>query len=159
MERHRAKGRAVTTIAETPAEPRRVLRGQLVQFVLIGCICAVVDASAYALFLLGGAPSAVGKAAGFALGTTASYFINRRYTFRSSASSQRHNVRTILLFITVYLATLGVNVGLNELLLIATPRQAITGNTLLQYAVAWTLSQGVSTILNFVLLRSIVFRR
>ncbi|KAA1013249.1 GtrA family protein [Pseudonocardia sp. EV170527-09] len=159
MKNHSAMGRAVTTTAGDPAEPRPVLRGQVVQFVLIGCICAVVDASTYSLLLIGGAPSAAGKAAGFALGTTASYFINRRYTFRSSESSQRHSLRTIMLFVAVYLATLGVNVGLNELLLIALPQQSVVDSTLLQYAIAWTTSQGVSTILNFVLLRSIVFRR
>lgn len=64
-----------------------------------------------------------------------------------------------MLFVAVYLATLGVNVGLNELLLIALPQQSVVDSTLLQYAIAWTTSQGVSTILNFVLLRSIVFRR
>lgn len=159
MKDHSAMGRAVTTTAGEPAESRPVLRGQLVQFVLIGCICAVVDASTYSLLLVGGAPSAAGKAAGFALGTTASYFINRRYTFRSSESSQRHSLRTIMLFVAVYLATLGVNVGLNELLLIVLPQQSVVDSTLLQYAIAWTTSQGVSTILNFVLLRSIVFRR
>ncbi|QGK68483.1 GtrA family protein [Allosaccharopolyspora coralli] len=132
------------------------LRQQLVRFVLIGSTCAVIDAGTYSIFLAAGAPSFGSKTAGFILGTTASYLVNRRFTFNSDSNG--HSVMTVALFAAVYLATLAVNVGSNELLLGVLPTVPITDGELVRYALSWVIAQALSTILNFILLRTVVFR-
>lgn len=90
------------------------------------------------------------------LGTASSYVINRRFTFQRRGAENAG--RKALAFALVYLATLLVNVGTNQVVRGWLPALAITQNAGAQVAIAWAVAQGVSTLLNFAMLRWFVFR-
>lgn len=139
------------------AETRQLgLINQLVRFVIIGGGCAVIDSGTYALLLSIGWPLWLSKTMSFVLGTTSSYFINRTFTFQKRESDNAG--RKALAFASVYLATLLVNVGTNQVVRVWLPVLAITQDSGVQVAIAWVVAQGVSTLLNFVMLRWFVFR-
>ncbi|NYI81893.1 putative flippase GtrA [Saccharopolyspora hordei] len=135
------------------AEPKRLgVLNQLVRFVVIGGFCAIIDAGTYALLLSFGLPNWVSKAVSFILGTTASYLINRKFTF-SGASTGNTRAKAVG-FAIVYTATFFVNVGTNQLLYLTLPEF----HEQLRYAVCWVVAQGLGTLINFVMLKWVVFR-
>ncbi|GAC58860.1 hypothetical protein GOHSU_55_00150 [Gordonia hirsuta DSM 44140 = NBRC 16056] len=124
------------------------LKTQLIRFVATGAGSAVLD---YSLTMLlqyaGGAPFWLAKAAGFLLGTTVAYLINRRWTFRAEPSTARF-VAVILLYAT----TFAVNVGLYSWL------SHVWQETVLYSALAFVIAQGVATVINFVVQRAVIFK-
>lgn len=121
---------------------------QIVRFVLVGGLCALVDFACYLAFLQLGVWVHLAKAASFTVGTTAAYFLNKRFTFDAPAASARQ----VGGFTLLYAGTFIVNVTVNALVLrILPPLQ-------LEYAVAWLVAQGLATTVNFVVLRAVVFR-
>jgi putative flippase GtrA len=128
------------------------LFNQLFRFVLIGGGCAVIDFSTYSV-LLGvlGWPVALSKSLSFILGTTCSYLINRKFTF-TGAGTGNTKVKA-LGFALVYTVTFFVNVGTNELLV-----TLFNANQPWQFTLFWIIAQGVGTLINFVMLKWVVFR-
>jgi len=126
----------------------RSLRGQLARFVLVGSFAAMVDFGSYQALLAFGTWVHLAKAISFVLGTTTAYLFNRRWTFRSDGGVARFAG-----FVTLYGTTFVVNVGVNALALHLLPagRWEITA--------AWVCAQGTATVINFVVLRTAVFRR
>ncbi|QRY64806.1 GtrA family protein [Gordonia sp. PDNC005] len=118
------------------------------RFVATGALSAVFD---FGLTLLlqeaFGAPFWLAKAAGFILGTTIAYLINRRWTFRAEPSRARF-VAVVLL----YAVTFFVNVGLYNWLMHE------WGTAFLMVALAFCIAQGVATAINFVVQRAVIFR-
>ncbi|MER5390157.1 GtrA family protein [Saccharopolyspora sp. NPDC002686] len=144
---------AVAEAQTDQAEPKRLgVVNQLIRFVAIGGFCAIIDAGVYALLLSFGWPNWTSKAVSFILGTTASYLINRKFTF-SGASTGNAKAKA-LGFAVVYTATFFVNVGTNQLLYLTLP----DFDPQLRYAVCWIVAQGLGTLINFVMLKWVVFR-
>ncbi|SES46484.1 GtrA family protein [Actinokineospora terrae] len=137
-------------MAEVRDDTQRVgLLQQLVRFVLVGGFCALVDSGAYWLLLQSGLWVHLAKALSFVLGTTTAYFLNKRFTFTDAADRGAGQAGGFALLYTV---TFFVNVGTNALML------AVLPTFRWEYAVAWVIAQGVGTTINFVLLRTVVFR-
>jgi putative flippase GtrA len=122
---------------------------QLVRFVLVGGFCALVDFGVYWLLLQTGLWVHAAKAISFIAGTTTAYFLNRRFTFTGAGTGTTTQVGG---FAVLYTTTFFVNVGVNALVLTLLPEFG------LEYAVAWAVAQGVATAINFVMLRTVVFR-
>lgn len=131
-----------------PAQPVQLgLVGQLVRFVAIGVLAAGVDFGTYHLVLSFGVWASVCKAISFILGTTTAYLLNRKFTFRASGTSGE-----VAKFALLYIVTFFVNVGVNALML------SLMSHWSWRYNVAWLIAQGVATAINFVMLRTVVFR-
>jgi putative flippase GtrA len=128
--------------------PRIGLVSQILRFVLIGGFCALVDYGSYQLLLHLGLWVHLAKALSFVAGTTTAFFLNRRFTFGASGGGLGQAGGFALL----YTVTFFVNVGTNALVLHWLPSFSW------RITVAWVVAQGLATVINFVLLRTVVFR-
>lgn len=108
------------------------LRAQSAKFAVTGALAALIDVSLTWLLQIGfGLLSAdPARAVGFIIGTWAAYLLNRRWTFQAEATAVR--------FAGV-LATYGVTFVVNM--------------------VAFAISQGTATVVNFTVQRWIIFRK
>lgn len=136
------------TARGSPGVFRRILR-----FVLIGGCCAVLDLGTYQLLRALGMDHVpwgdLARACSFTLGTTAAYFLNRRFTF---AAGYREGIGQKSGYAVVYGFAFCVAVGVNRLFL------ELLGDGELYSSLAWVISQGTATAVNFVLLNWVVFR-
>ena len=132
----------------TVVEARRIsLTNQLARFILVGALCALVDLGCYWGLLQLGLWVHAAKALSFVAGTTTAYFLNRRFTFNARGGAGQAGGFALLYTITFF-----VNVGTNALMLQLLP--AFRG----EYLLAWVIAQGTATVINFVTLRTVVFR-
>jgi putative flippase GtrA len=129
------------------ATPRRGLLDQAVRFVLFGVLSAAVDFGIYDLLLHLGLWADLSKAISFVFGTITAYLLNRRWTFDSKGGAA-----PAVRFAMLYGTTFFVNVGVNAAGLALLPGEAW------RVPVAWVIAQAVATVINFVLLRTVVFR-
>jgi putative flippase GtrA len=121
-----------------------VLRQQAARFVAVGAFTALLDFGAYRLLLAVDVPLTPAKAAGFVLGTTASYLLNRAWTFGAG----QHAVRR---FVALYTVTLVLNVATNA------AAHAALADLPGRVTVAWLLAQAVASAANFWGMRHYVF--
>lgn len=126
------------------------LKRQFLRFLVVGAIAAGLSFCAYVSLVLLGFHTAWANAASFIAGSTISYCLNRRFTFASPVSG----FGRIAAFIALYLFTLIVQVGLNESLL-----HVFGKNSLVLIAGCWCVAVGVSSVLNFLGLRFLIFRK
>ncbi|WP_098957696.1 GtrA family protein [Pseudonocardia sp. N23] len=124
------------------------LVGQLTRFVAVGVASAAVDYGVYQLLLAVGTDPHVAKGISFILGTTTAYLLNRRFTFTDAGGGKGRFAGFVLLYAT----TFAINVGVNALALAYLPQMS------LRTSVAWVIAQGCATVINFVMLRTVVFR-
>jgi putative flippase GtrA len=135
--------------ATDPEAPARLgLVAQLGRFVAIGAFSALVDFGAYHLLLAAGTWVHAAKAVSFILGTTTAYLLNRRFTFGASRGGRARFAGFVLLYGT----TFAINIGMNALMLAVLPESAF------RISLAWVIAQGTATAINFVMLRTVVFR-
>lgn len=139
-------------VTGTPNTSRkRKTVGQLVRFVVVGGFCALLDFGTYqGLRALGmeAAPLVdLARAISFIIGTTTAYLLNKRFTFDAA----RGGVRQVSSFMLLYGTTFLVAVGVNRWMLQLLPDSAW------QSTLAWAISQGTATTINFVLLKLVVF--
>jgi putative flippase GtrA len=124
------------------------LLGQLARFVAVGVLSALVDFGVYQLLLHLGLYVHLAKAVSFILGTTTAYLLNRRFTFTGATGGRGR----FAAFVALYAVTFAINVGMNALALAVLPAMPA------RYTVAWVIAQGTATAINFVMLRTVVFR-
>lgn len=120
---------------------------QLSRFVAIGVLCALVDFAVYHGLLAAGTWVHAAKAVSFVAGTVTAYLLNRRFTFATSAGQGR-----LAGFVLLYATTFALNIGVNALALAMLPAMP------LRITAAWVVAQGTATAVNFVMLRTVVFR-
>lgn len=133
----------------TPARPAEIgLAAQLSRFVAVGALSAIVDFGSYHALLQLGLWVHAAKAISFVLGTTTAYLLNRRFTFAASEGGRTRFAGFVLLYGT----TFALNVGMNALMLFVLPAMP------LRVSAAWVIAQGTATVINFVMLRTVVFR-
>jgi putative flippase GtrA len=123
------------------------LAAQLSRFVLIGGLSALVDFGVYHGLLEVGTYVHLAKAISFICGTTTAYLLNRRFTFTSAGGKGR-----LAGFMLLYGTTFALNIGMNALMLVVLPELP------LRVSLAWMVAQGTATAINFVMLRTVVFR-
>ena len=139
--------------AVTDTEPRRnlSLRSQLVRFMLVGVVSAIVD---YGLLVVGmnvaGLDHTMAKAISWVFGTVTAYVLNSRWTFDSGGSRTKYAAVAIL-----YATTFAVQVG--TFALIYPPLHATFGVDAAQI-VGFVIAQGLATTINFVIQRTLIFR-
>ena len=121
---------------------------QLGRFVAVGVFCALVDFGVYHGLLTLGLNVHVAKAISFICGTTTAYLLNRRFTFSTAGGKGRFAG-----FVALYGTTFALNVGMNALALALLP-----DDLPLRVTLAWVIAQGTATTVNFVMLRTVVFR-
>ena len=138
---------AQVTAPDEPAGRRTGLVDQLVRFVAVGLLGAVVDLTVYTLSLHLGLWTTAARALSFLCGTTTAYVLNRRWAFQVEGSAKRATG-----FALLYTTTFFVILGVNALALAVLPESSW------RITLAWALSQGFGTAVNFVMLRLVVFR-
>lgn len=126
---------------------QRGLIDQAVRFFVFGVLSAGVDFGVYNLLLHFGLWADVAKAISFICGTITAYLLNRRWTFDSKGGAA-----PAIRFAILYSTTFFVNVGVNAAGL------AVFSADSWRVPVAWVIAQAVATVINFVLLRTVVFR-
>ncbi|MHA6792018.1 GtrA family protein [Pseudonocardia bannensis] len=134
----------------TRSEPAALgLVGQLSRFVAVGAVSALVDFGFYHLLLSLGTWVHAAKGISFILGTTTAYLLNRRFTFTDTDGGKGR----FAAFVALYATTFAINVGMNALALALLPQMRF------ETSIAWVVAQGCATAINFVMLRTVVFRR
>jgi len=123
------------------------LLGQLLRFGAVGAFSALVDLGVYTLGLHLGLVTYAARALSFTAGTTTAYALNRRWTFGAPGGARRASG-----FALLYGTTFGVILAVNALAL------AVLPDSSWRVTLAWALSQGLGTVVNFVMLRLVVFR-
>lgn len=130
-----------------------VLAVQLIRFVGIGGFCAIIDFGTYhGLRALGMDVSPwidLARAMSFIAGTTTAFFLNRAFTF---AGGRRKGAHQISGFVALYTVTFFVAVGMNRWMLHLLPESAW------KVTLSWVVSQATATVINFVMLKWVVFR-
>jgi putative flippase GtrA len=139
--------------ATAPAPSTPGLLGQLIRFGLIGGFCALVDFGTYqGLRALGMDVTPwvdIARALSFIVGTTTAFFLNRKFTF---AGGRQEGARQIGGFVLLYAVTFLVAVGVNRTMLHVLPDSAWKATF------GWVVSQATATVINFVMLKWVVFR-
>jgi putative flippase GtrA len=136
-------------VTATRSEPAELgLVAQLTRFVAIGALSALVDFGAYHGLLALGTWVHAAKAVSFILGTTTAYLLNRRFTFAAAGHGRSRFAGFVLLYGTTFV----LNIGVNALMLAVLPAMP------LRVSLAWVIAQGTATVINFVMLRTVVFR-
>ena len=147
-------------VSTEPQESAEVIKaapglfGQLIRFALIGGFCALLDYGTYTGERALGMDSSpwvnIARAISFIVGTTTAYFLNRKFTFSAGRKQGGAQVGS---FVLLYTVTFFVAVGVNALML-----QVLPVTVWQQPTLAWVISQGTATAINFVMLKWVVFR-
>jgi putative flippase GtrA len=132
-----------------PAPGDLGLVAQLSRFIAIGVLSALVDFGSYQALLALGTYVHAAKAISFILGTTTAYLLNRRFTFAVEGGARARFAGFVLLYATTFV----LNIGMNALMLAVLPAMSF------RVSIAWVIAQGTATAINFVMLRTVVFRR
>ncbi|MBV7294416.1 GtrA family protein [Corynebacterium sp. TAE3-ERU12] len=128
------------------------MRRQLTFFIISGVIAAVVDFSTTWLLLnvLVWTPFAA-KTGGWVLGTITAYLINLRWTFQASFTVKRTVAVAALYIITFITQT--------QIFVFLLPVLANWGwQVYLAQFGAFVVAQGVATVVNFIVQRTVIFR-
>ncbi|MGH3753771.1 MAG: GtrA family protein [Pseudonocardiaceae bacterium] len=131
-----------------PEISRLRLSTQLTRFVLVGSAAAVVDYGTYQALLATGQWVHLAKALAFIAGTATAYLINRRWTFQGRGGGAQ-----FASVLALYGITFVVQVGMNAVMLALLPpmRGEITAS--------FVVAQGVATGINFIVQRTVIFRK
>ena len=128
---------------------RRVFNRERITFLVVGCSSVIIDFIFYSLLYIAfGIPVFAAKAIGFISGAGFSYWANRRFTF----VSQTAHKKAVWPFIVLYSVTLGLNVVINGATIELLSRVPFV------YLLAFVFATAVSTIVNYVGMKFVVFR-
>jgi putative flippase GtrA len=130
---------------------RLPLRTQLVRFALTGGLSALVDFGLLVVGMSLGLPHTPAKAVSFVAGTTTAYLINRRWTFQADGSR-----RAFAAVVGLYATTFVLQVGLFAVLF--PPLESCLGLRWAQ-VLGFVIAQGIATTVNFVVQRTVIFKR
>lgn len=116
------------------------------RFLGVGATTVLIDFVVYQSLHLAGVALTPAKSASFIVATVFAYLLNRSFTFAA-----RGGRRPAILFVMLYACTLVVNVGVNALGLHLLPGGHV------HILAAFLIAQFVSSTINFVGMRSVVF--
>lgn len=129
------------------------LARQLVSFVAVGAFSAIFDwGTTLLLTMWWGQPyRELAKAFGWCIGTITAYILNSRFTFKEKVSAGKATAVFIL-----YLSTFAIQLFIYWVT--DGPLQSMGLHGAVKDTVSFVLAQGVATITNFILQRTVVFR-
>ncbi|MEH6819960.1 MAG: GtrA family protein [Dietzia psychralcaliphila] len=133
-----------------PARPTD-FRTQVTRFFLTGVLSAVVDYGLLQLLMLFGLGYGPAKALSFVAGTLTAYSLNRRWTFQAEPSRARF-VATMGLYALMF----GVQWGL--FMLLVPWFHDLGWSTFWATTIGYVIAQGVATVTNFIVQRTVIFR-
>ncbi|MGH3821345.1 MAG: GtrA family protein [Pseudonocardiaceae bacterium] len=133
-------------LAAPPGAPSR-LSTQLTRFVVVGGVAFVVDLGSYQALLTIGLWVHLAKAVAFIAGTSTAYLINRRWTFQGKGGGAEYAS-----IVALYGITFVVQVGMNAMMLALLP--PFHG----EFTCAFLVAQGLATVINFIVQRTVIFR-
>lgn len=133
-----------------PAAPTD-FKTQVTRFFLTGVLSAIVDYGLLQLFIALGMGHGLAKALSFVAGTLTAYALNRRWTFQAEPSRARF-VATMCLYAVMF----GVQWGL--FMLLVPWFEGMGWTTFWCTTVAYVIAQGVATVTNFIVQRTVIFR-
>lgn len=124
---------------------------QLSSFIGVGVFTAIIDASITFTLTYLGLHRNVAKAIGWVFGTGAAYLLNSRFTFKTKVSTGKA-IAVFLLYASTF--------AIQNLLYWVTnaPLLSLGIDGLLKDVISFVIAQGVATVTNFVLQRTVVFR-
>lgn len=141
----------------TDARVQLPLATQLFRFVVTGGLSAVVDLGLMLLLMRLGLDYAAAKALSFVAGTTTAYLINMRWTFQSTGSK-----RTFAAVVVLYGLTFVLQWGTFVLLYPRLIAWGLGGDLVPGMSgaqlVGFVVAQGLATVVNFVVQRSLIFK-
>jgi putative flippase GtrA len=127
----------------------RIFESEARRFLLVGSMTVAIDFSVYFfLLIIAGFDTGVSKGIGFSSGTFFAYFANRNFTFNSPVKG----FFIFSLFWALYITTLTINIGTNELGLL------ILGESDVGILLSLFIATGLSALLNYIGMKFIVFR-
>ncbi|MGL6234104.1 MAG: GtrA family protein [Segniliparus sp.] len=134
-----------------PSDAAPGLKTQALRFLATGVFSAVVDYGLVMALSQFGVPPNIANIAGFVVGTTVAYLINRRWTFQAEPSAKRF-AQVAALYAVAFLLRTGIFAGAYALLLswglAKFPAESA----------AWVVAQGTVTVMNFLVQRLVIFR-
>jgi len=125
----------------------KTLSRQMQRFLFSGLSAVATDSLVYYLLVLLHLTYSPAKTISFLAGTIVAYILNKFYTFEKKERSFSETV----LFLTLYLLTMGVNVGVNATIL------HILGASMA--TLAFLIATACSTVLNFLGQKFVVFQK
>jgi putative flippase GtrA len=120
-------------------------RKELTRFLISGITAVGTDCAVYTGLLYFGTTASLAKGLGFIFGTVVTYFLNKFWTFQKP----HREWQEVLRFVGAYAVSMGINVGINHLVLDKT-------NIVI---LAFLSATGVSTLFNFICLKVFVFKK
>ncbi|UVE94314.1 GtrA family protein [Dietzia sp. B32] len=127
------------------------LKTQVIRFFLTGVLSAIVDYGLLQLLMLAGLGHGAAKALSFVAGTLTAYALNRRWTFQAEPSRARF-VATMGLYAVMF----GVQWGL--FMVLVPVFEDLGWGTFWATTVGYVIAQGVATVTNFIVQRTVIFR-
>lgn len=135
----------------SPKIQQHSLVNQLSRFVAVGVFTAIIDYSLTMLLHAAGMNRQLAKAVGWVFGTIAAYLLNSRFTFGAGLSASKATAVFIL-----YASTFAVQ---NFLWWVTeAPLAALGFEGVVKNSISFVIAQGVATLTNFVLQRTLIFR-
>ena len=126
----------------------KLLHNQVGRFLIVGITTVLIDFVIYLLLLFFDFETDLSKALSFSGGAIFAYFANRSYTFQS----ERNGLLRFILFSALYLLTLTINVGMNELVL------SVLGEAQLFIVFAFLIATSLSATINYIGMKYIIFK-
>src|SRR4028119_2119565 len=111
------------------------------RFLLVGGSAALLDLVTYLLLKSLGVPAPVAKALSFIMSSAMAYQGNKHFTYKREAGGRG----SVFAYGLLYVATLGLNVLVNQMLLATLPLPDD-----LRVIIAWALATAASASINFI---------
>jgi len=127
----------------------KFFKRQVVRFIIVGITTVLVDFAVYLLLLAIDFETSLAKALSFCSGAIFAYFANRGYTFQSKSKG----ALGFILFSLLYISTLMINVGVNELVLDTLSMMH------LHIIIAFLTATSLSATINYFGMKYIIFKK
>lgn len=127
-----------------------MIANQVRIFLVVGILTVAVDFFVYMAFVISGLVNTeAAKGVGFLVGSIFAYIANKKWTFQYTFSS----MKVVMRFMTIYIATLFINIVINSVVLELTAKNLATNYLAFMFATV------ASAFLNFIGMRFYVFRK